>query len=232
MIIDVRCRPPTPPFLAIFKSKVFTRVLQRVGPLGIAPSFDKESIELFFKEMDEAGISTGVITGRNVPLGGIENEHIAELVSQNPSRLIGIGGIDPTDQVHQALPEVEKCIKELGMKPGPSERCRLTLTRLVRPWLAGAILWLTASAVLAASPLNKSTYMVPVRDGTRLATDLYLPAESEQPLPVILMRTPYSKANGEGVAAAACRRAPTSRATIAVAPMATNVKMLTISQSR
>ena len=116
MLIDMRCRPPTPPFLAIFKSKVFTRVLQRVGPFGTAPSFEKESVELFLKEMDEAGVSHAVITGRNVPLGGIPNEHIAELVAKNPDRLIGIGGIDPTNQVHQALPEVEKCIKELGMK--------------------------------------------------------------------------------------------------------------------
>src|SRR5579862_357797 len=39
--------------------------------------------------------------------------------------------------------------------------------------------------------------MVPMRDGVRLATDVYLPAQGGQPLaekwPTILMRTPYGK---------------------------------------
>jgi len=35
--------------------------------------------------------------------------------------------------------------------------------------------------------------MVSMRDGTRLATDVYLPANSTSPLPVILERTPYDK---------------------------------------
>lgn len=100
----------------MFKSRAFTRVIERVGPLGTSPSFQQESVELFFKEMDEAAITTGVITGRNVPLGAVPNDHITELVSQNPGRLVGIGGIDPTNEVHQALPEMERCIKELELK--------------------------------------------------------------------------------------------------------------------
>ena len=95
MIIDCRCRPPTPQFPAIFKSKVFLRVLDRVGPFGQAPSFIKEDMNLFLSEMDEAGVDIAVLTGRNVPLGNITNEHIAELVAKNPNKLIGIGGIDP-----------------------------------------------------------------------------------------------------------------------------------------
>lgn len=43
--------------------------------------------------------------------------------------------------------------------------------------------------------------MVPMRDGVRLAADVYLPAREGQPLaerwPTILMRTPYSKGAGE-----------------------------------
>jgi len=35
--------------------------------------------------------------------------------------------------------------------------------------------------------------MVPVRDGTRLATDIYRPEGVEEPLPVILIRLPYNK---------------------------------------
>ena len=35
--------------------------------------------------------------------------------------------------------------------------------------------------------------MVPMRDGVRLATDLYRPTDLTGPLPTILMRTPYNK---------------------------------------
>ena len=37
------------------------------------------------------------------------------------------------------------------------------------------------------------THMVPMRDGVRLATDFYFPVGAEEPLPVIQIRTPYSK---------------------------------------
>jgi putative CocE/NonD family hydrolase len=42
--------------------------------------------------------------------------------------------------------------------------------------------------------------MVPMRDGVRLATDLYRPADVTGPLPAILMRTPYNKAGSAGAA--------------------------------
>ena len=35
---------------------------------------------------------------------------------------------------------------------------------------------------------------VPMRDGIRLSTDLYFPDRAPEPLPVILIRTPYDKA--------------------------------------
>src|SRR5437867_7625978 len=40
--------------------------------------------------------------------------------------------------------------------------------------------------------------MVPMRDGVRLATDLYRPTDVAGPLPTILMRTPYNKAGSAG----------------------------------
>ncbi|MBY9001336.1 MAG: CocE/NonD family hydrolase [Candidatus Heimdallarchaeota archaeon] len=39
----------------------------------------------------------------------------------------------------------------------------------------------------------KVSYMVPMRDGIRLATDVYFPVEINESLPVILVRTPYDK---------------------------------------
>lgn len=43
------------------------------------------------------------------------------------------------------------------------------------------------------SPYIKKTYMVPMRDGVRLATDVYLPYEGYPPHGSILVRTPYNK---------------------------------------
>lgn len=40
---------------------------------------------------------------------------------------------------------------------------------------------------------GKQTIEVPVRDGVNLSTDLYLPKDSEQRFPLILLRTPYKK---------------------------------------
>ena len=38
-----------------------------------------------------------------------------------------------------------------------------------------------------------TSYMVPMRDGVELATDVYLPPEGEGPWPALLIRTPYGK---------------------------------------
>ncbi|MFO8080888.1 MAG: CocE/NonD family hydrolase, partial [Armatimonadota bacterium] len=51
--------------------------------------------------------------------------------------------------------------------------------------------------------------MMPLRDGVRLATDLYFPAgwsEGDEPLPLILTRTPYDKLNQAEMARGAARR--------------------------
>ncbi len=48
---------------------------------------------------------------------------------------------------------------------------------------------ITASVCSAGAP---QTVMVPMRDGTKLATDIYLPA-GDGPWPAILVRTPYSR---------------------------------------
>lgn len=55
------------------------------------------------------------------------------------------------------------------------------------------------------SVARKQTVMVPMRDGVRLATDIYLP-EGEGSFPVILLRSPYDRKIGEGIAQEAVRR--------------------------
>lgn len=48
------------------------------------------------------------------------------------------------------------------------------------------------------SRMRTESAMVPMRDGIRLATDLFLP-ESEGPFPVIVVRTPYTRGQGRPV---------------------------------
>ncbi|MBI4582068.1 MAG: CocE/NonD family hydrolase [Planctomycetes bacterium] len=50
---------------------------------------------------------------------------------------------------------------------------------------------------LAQAPKPALTAMVPMRDGVRLATDVYLPADGKGRWPALLVRTPYNK-NGYG----------------------------------
>ena len=69
-----------------------------------------------------------------------------------------------------------------------------------------------ASMAAPAVPLGRyevvqmRDVMVPMRDGVRMATDIYLPAQGGRPLPgpfpVLLSRTPYGKAGTGGVATA------------------------------
>jgi predicted TIM-barrel fold metal-dependent hydrolase len=144
MIIDMRCRPPLKEFLAYFEVERTVWTGKRVGARSVSKAFLAGSMELFMQEMDEAGIDAGVVLGRNSPevfLGRkfnaayIKNEVLAELQDRYPGRFIAFAGIDPTNTVHDAVDETERCIRKLGLKgiflePGRSlgtgpDDCRL-----------------------------------------------------------------------------------------------------------
>ncbi|MGZ8525571.1 MAG: amidohydrolase family protein [Chitinophagaceae bacterium] len=86
----------------------------------------KETIRI--KEMDETDVTMQVLSTIPVlfnywakPADGSEtsrffNDHIAETVSKNPKRFIGIGTV-PLQDVDLAIKEMERCVKELRM-PG------------------------------------------------------------------------------------------------------------------
>src|SRR2546422_711552 len=83
---------------------------------------------------------------------------------------------------------------------------RVPLTPLLRGTVAIALTALGASTALTAQDRPAARYqveltknvMVPMRDGIRLATDLYRPKGAEGKLPVVLMRTPYNKETYRG----------------------------------
>lgn len=100
-IIDLRVRPPAAGFqtMALYWDK--ERVAQMGRDIGFepAPSYQSELVEACIAEMDEAGIATGVITGRQSGkrLGRVENSAIVDLVQRHPGRFWGMGGIDLDD---------------------------------------------------------------------------------------------------------------------------------------
>jgi predicted acyl esterase len=51
-----------------------------------------------------------------------------------------------------------------------------------------------------------TSHMVPMRDGVKLATDVYLPGDGKGKYPVIIARTPYNKNQGAALAANCARR--------------------------
>jgi putative CocE/NonD family hydrolase len=82
-------------------------------------------------------------------------------------------------------------------------------------FLAGAVLVLSVSATVAEIPASEPLYpdvisehdvMVAVRDGVKLATDIYRPGRGTVPaperLPVLLHRTPYDKSEAATIAIA------------------------------
>ena len=70
--------------------------------------------------------------------------------------------------------------------------------------LLGAVL--SSVTTLAADPpkIQPTLQMVVMRDGTKLATDVYLPPIGRPPYPVVLMRTPYGRRGGQGDAQRLC----------------------------
>ncbi|MBL9170272.1 MAG: CocE/NonD family hydrolase [Verrucomicrobiales bacterium] len=77
---------------------------------------------------------------------------------------------------------------------------------------AVALVWMlhlgqSASAAEARpAPPHRETILVGMRDGVRLATDLYLPEPAAGRYPVILVRTPYNKTGLLGLAADCVKR--------------------------
>jgi predicted acyl esterase len=81
-----------------------------------------------------------------------------------------------------------------------SYRCRLALV------LAASCLCLSPVAADDKPQLRPTETMVPMQDGTKLATDVYLPEGVKGPFPVLLSRTPYGKAGNKDFAVQACAR--------------------------
>lgn len=124
-IIDFRLRPPTGGFLnANFKRvEIIARFTRQLG-FEPAPSVKQLSLDLLFEEMKEAGISKGVVVGRNTAqIGAVPNSDVAKIVSEHPDKFVAIASVDPINR-KDAMRQIEEArslgMKMINMEPGLS----------------------------------------------------------------------------------------------------------------
>jgi uncharacterized protein len=118
MIIDARVRPPYKSLKEVLAPNPGARPSVKRSPLVSGyerpQSMVQKSVELFLREMDEAGVDKGILVGRQAGHRIVSNDDIAELRHQYPGRfpvaLAGINGID----VPAAVREVERTLGDMG----------------------------------------------------------------------------------------------------------------------
>lgn len=127
VIIDVRCRLPVSTDGGYFS---WRKDGERFS------EWSSMTRERFWREMKSAGIGTAVsVTGNNwgLDLGGVKlpprqtsNDEQAELQRRFPGRFLAVAGIDVSGAIHDPLEEMERCVRELGVRrvgiePGRAE---------------------------------------------------------------------------------------------------------------
>ena len=116
-IIDFRLRPPLKGFLDMVMYADIKRTARMAAGIGMSlpPSVQQRSVDLMFREMEEAGIEIGVVPGRVSPvLGTIENDDVMSMVAQYPQRLIGFTSVNPVNR-RKAIAGIDTALKK-GMK--------------------------------------------------------------------------------------------------------------------
>jgi putative CocE/NonD family hydrolase len=98
-------------------------------------------------------------------------------------KTMGIPSVYWVDQEYRICLTETKAVQAFGVREGYEE--------LMFPKEAGPMLSKADFAV------TKKKAMMPMRDGVKLATDLYFPEGLEEKLPCILIRTPYKKESSE-----------------------------------
>lgn len=123
-IIDFRLRPPLAGFLnmALYTETERRDGITRIHGFEPAPSVREKSMPLLLKEMDEAGVTVGVIIGRNSGrYGSLSNDDVAKMVADYPGRFIGTASIDPSnrkiaaEQINQAI---KAGFRAINIEPG------------------------------------------------------------------------------------------------------------------
>jgi predicted TIM-barrel fold metal-dependent hydrolase len=116
-MIDMRVRPPLGAYLsmALYKEDERRDRITRIHGFEPAASVRLRSMDLFMKEMNEAGVTIAALIGRNSGrLGSISNDAVQEISRAYPGRFICVASIDPT---HRKAAMAEICrVKSAGFR--------------------------------------------------------------------------------------------------------------------
>ena len=129
MIIDFRMRPPARGFLniGVYDDVARTAKLTECFSMKQAPSVAQKSPELMLQEMDTAGVTMGVIPGRNGHFkGSISNDDIISLLGDFPGRFVGMAGLNASKR-EESLEEIHRTVlngplKGICMEPGALDK--------------------------------------------------------------------------------------------------------------
>lgn len=127
-IIDARLRPPLKDYLRcnLYRDPAKTQAWSRNFRMTISPAVKQCDIELLYAEMDEAGVTLGVMTGRQSPdMGHVSNDDLMAIAAEQPGRFVGIAGLDGSNPA-AAIAEIERTVVKgnllgAGMEPGCGE---------------------------------------------------------------------------------------------------------------
>ncbi|ACL62733.1 amidohydrolase family protein [Methylobacterium nodulans] len=123
-IIDFRIRPPFKDFLGTAMYAGAERRDRMTRSIGFTPSLaaQERSIDLLIQEMDQAGVTHGVVVGRESgSLGSVDNAVVKEFCDTHSGRFIPVASIDPTDR-RKAATAIDTAIaagfKAFNIEPG------------------------------------------------------------------------------------------------------------------
>ena len=137
MVIDVRLRPPFKSFRQQYSPAANKAFSAKFG-LASPPSVQQLSEALMLREMDEAGITFGLATGRNGHFRyNVSNEDVVEMTAHYGGRILGAAGLDCSN-VSRAMADIEQHVingplKAVSMEPGACAGPRYANDRRLYP---------------------------------------------------------------------------------------------------
>jgi uncharacterized protein len=117
MIVDMRVRPPLPAWTSKPQFQQGNYYPARAG-FPRPRSSVEQSMALLLREMDEAGVRLGVVSGRQAkePLGTVANDDVAAVLAAHPDRFVGFAAVDAAGASEVALAEIDRCLALPGFK--------------------------------------------------------------------------------------------------------------------
>jgi len=189
MIVDMRLRPPLPSWKKTAQFTEGTAYYPTRYGFPRPRSVQTQSMDDLLVEMADAGITWGVIMGRQSapPHGSVPNDEIAAAIQAHPDRFVGFAGIHLQD-IEAGVREIDRAAKLPGFKgisiePGAGVEPMYSNDKRLYPLYAraqelGLPMSITLSGYLAAMVGHDLAYGSP--------TSVYRVAKDFPRLPIVV----------------------------------------------